>query len=444
MTRRFIPLVAALTVMAAAAQCAPRGKPPIRVVLITLDTLRLDSFRGTGDRPGQMPRLRRWAERGRIYERYHSAAPSTKPSHATLFTGLNPWEHGVPAQFMVLTAERVTLAERLRDAGFRTAAAVGSFAVNHQFGFDQGFDIFHDQVVLDEAEGPGGETRPTVKHRFRAQEVTDTALTLLDEAKGSRQFFWFHYFDAHSPYGASTGRRGRLDDERVLKRIAAGEDSERLLRKARYLYDRDVAYLDEALDRLLVRLFAEDAEVETHLVVVADHGESFGEGGSLGHGKRLTPSALHVPCFVISPRVTPGVSAEPVGTTDLTTTILSLAGVAGDAPGGRDLLDRGAPPTQIVGMRRTFKTPYRELRVDGSVYVHDGLRFYVLDGQDLITGDSQGPITLNDAADVPADPDRAEAARRLFARFEQEFVTDVQTREGEETLEKLRALGYVQ
>jgi hypothetical protein len=94
-------------------------------------------------------------------------------------------------------------------------------------------------------------------------------------------------------------------------------------------------------------------------------------------------------------------------------------------------------------MRRTFQTPYRELRTDGSVYVHDGLRFYVLAGQDLITGNSRGPVTLNDAEEELADPDRAETARRLFARFEREFVPGVRGREDDETLEKLQALGYV-
>ncbi len=241
MKRSHRPLVAALAVITAAAvQCVPRGEPSIRVVLITLDTLRLDSLLGTGDRPGQMPRLRRWAERGRMFERYYSATSSTKPSHATLFTGLNPWEHGVPSNFMVLTDERVTLAERLKDAGFRTAAAVGSFAVNRRFGFDQGFETYHDQVIIEGAEGSGDEARPSVKYRFRAQEVTGTALTLLDEARGSRQFFWFHYFDAHSPYGASTGRRGYLGARDLLDRIARGADPEQVLGNARRLYDRDV------------------------------------------------------------------------------------------------------------------------------------------------------------------------------------------------------------
>ncbi len=229
----------------------------------------------------------------------------------------------------------------------------------------------------------------------------------------------------------------------MLTRIAGGADVEHVQSKARRLYHRDVGYLDEAVARVLDRLHEQD-ETETHVVVASDHGESFGEEGSLGHGKRLTTEQIRVPCFVLSPKVRPGISAEPVGTTDLTTTILSLAGVALEPPGGRDLLDPEAKPAPIVGMRRTFETPYHERRTDGSVHVHDGLRFYVLDGEDLVTGGGQGAITRNDSAEELTDPERIAGARSLFRGFEQTFAAQMlHSREDPETLEKLRALGYV-
>jgi hypothetical protein len=94
-------------------------------------------------------------------------------------------------------------------------------------------------------------------------------------------------------------------------------------------------------------------------------------------------------------------------------------------------------------MRRTFKSPFGETRVDGSVHVHDGLRFYVLDGEELITGDSRG-VTLDDSAREVSEPDRAARARRLFEGFEGRFMSlELHERDDPETLEKLRALGYV-
>ena len=274
--------------------------------------------------------------------------------------------------------------------------------------------------------------------------MTRTALAQLDAARGSKQFFWFHYFDAHAPYGGSSGSPMRLNVPKVKARIAGGSDPARILAKARGLYDGDVSYLDGALDRVLVRLDEDREEIETHVLVVSDHGESFGEGGSVGHGRRLTTEQIRVPCFVLSPRVAPGVSVRPIGTTDLTTTILSLAGVAGEAPGGRDLVDRETEPARVVGMRRTFDRITHERRIDGSVHVLEGLRFYVLDGQDLVTGNGQGAVTLNDSSEELADPERAASARQLFAEFEEQFMAvTLRSRDDEETLKKLEALGYV-
>ena len=268
--RRGILLATPLLAAAGLVQCTPRSDASVRVVLITLDTLRLDSFLGSVDRSAQMPRLWRWAERGRVYEHYYSATSSPQPSHATLFTGLDPWEHGVPRNGMVLADEHVTLAERLKDAGFQTAAAVASFPLHRQFGFDQGFETYDDEFTEAGAEQWNQKTVPEVRFRSSAENMTETALELLEGARGKKQFFWFHYFDAHAPYGGSTGSQAGLNAPKVLARIAGGADREHILARARRLYDQDVAYLDEALDRLFVRLYEDHDRVETHVGVVSN------------------------------------------------------------------------------------------------------------------------------------------------------------------------------
>jgi arylsulfatase A-like enzyme len=346
---------------------------------------------------------------------------------------------------MVLTEERVTLTERLRDAGFRTAAAVASFPLHRHFGFNQGFQTYHDDFTEGGADRWGGRAVSESRFWSSAEEITGTALAQIDTARGSKQFFWFHYFDAHAPYGGSSGSSRDLNVPKVLARIGGGANPGRVLAKARGQYDLDVGYLDAALDEVLVRLDEDREKIETHVVVVSDHGESFGEGGSVGHGRRLTPEQIVVPCFVLSPRVTPGVDLRPIGTTDLTSTILSLAGVAGDAPGGSDLSDQSRKGTPVVGMRRVFDHGVQETRIDGTVHELEALRFYALVGQDLLTGSSQGPITRNDSSEEVTVEAEAAAARKLFAGFEEQLMgAAIRGRDDEETREKLQALGYVQ
>ena len=81
--------------------CAGADEPRERIVLITLDTLRQDSFLGP---TAAMPLARERARSGRVFERYYSATTSTQPTHATLLTGLHPWQHGVPRNGLVLAA----------------------------------------------------------------------------------------------------------------------------------------------------------------------------------------------------------------------------------------------------------------------------------------------------------------------------------------------------
>ena len=109
-------------------------------MLITLDTLRAD-----GLAPRLMPRTAAFADRGLRFERAYAATATTQPTHATLFTGLHPWEHGLTRNGRVLAAGFDTLAERLRAAGFETAAVVASFPLERRFGFAQGFDSYEQE-----------------------------------------------------------------------------------------------------------------------------------------------------------------------------------------------------------------------------------------------------------------------------------------------------------
>jgi arylsulfatase A-like enzyme len=136
---------------------------PIRIVLVTLDTLRLDGFTGSGVREGPMPRTLEFAAQGQRFEQAYAASPNTQPTHASMLTGLHPWEHGVTRNGRVLDDGFETIAELLQTHGYSTAAVVSSFPLHARFGFDQGFDSYQDDFMLeagnDTWEGVDLETR---------------------------------------------------------------------------------------------------------------------------------------------------------------------------------------------------------------------------------------------------------------------------------------------
>ena len=265
-------------------------------------------------------------------------SPWTLASHATLFTGLQPWEHGVGRNGIALDARYDTVAERLRAAGFTTAAVVASFALDRRFALDQGFDHY-DQVFEHMLVRGRWEGEPVEGRRFYGLggPVVGRVLERLDTLGGRRQLLWLHLFDPHEPYGDAAG--GELAYPSRIRQLASTGELERgHMRYARRLYDADVRQLDAALGPLYDRLLAEAETIETHWVITSDHGESFGEDGSFTHGYRVSPEQVHVPLVIVSPRVEPGIRSDVAGSRDVARTLLSLAGVdAADLP-GRDLL----------------------------------------------------------------------------------------------------------
>ncbi|HSD27313.1 MAG TPA: sulfatase-like hydrolase/transferase, partial [Vicinamibacteria bacterium] len=108
------------------------------VLLISVDTERRDHLAPYGAKLDTAA-ASRLAREGVLFERAVSHIPLTLPSHSSIFTGLYPPRHGVRDNAgFVLGKDVTTLAERLREHGYRTAAVVGSYVVAARFGLAQG------------------------------------------------------------------------------------------------------------------------------------------------------------------------------------------------------------------------------------------------------------------------------------------------------------------
>ena len=410
------------------AGCRGAVEPPAepRIVLVTLDTLRWDAFEES------MPRTVEWAGAGLVFDRHLAATTTTQPTHASLFTGLHPWEHGVTRNGLILAETHTTLAERLREAGYRTGAVVASFPLHSAFGWAQGFDAYVDEFDRAESESWNGVVVPDGNFYSLARETTDRALALLDDLGPGPQFLWVHYYDPHSPYGDAY-EASVLPLSEIYGRIEqAPETAEALLEQARERYRGDVAFLDEQLARLFRELEA-DEERATHVLLAVDHGESFGEGGALGHGKGLGDEQIEVPFVVRSPDVTPGRNHVVNGSVDVFAVVLSLAGLESHT-GGRDVtrfLDGG----ETRGMRRTFETPFREVRADGSVRRVQANEFYRATSAGIARGNAEA---ISGARTVEGFD-----AREVFAQWEAALATAPTVElDDPEALRAMEALGY--
>ncbi len=418
------------------------GERGERIVLVTVDTWRADAL-------AQMPATAAFAARGAVFDRAYAATSTTQPTHASLLTGLHPWQHGVTRNGDVLADGRTTLAERLRERGFATAAVVASFPLGRRFGFAQGFDHFQDELFTPYAQVWEGQVIEGGRFYTLGETITDEALSLLSQLEGERQFLWVHYFDPHDPYGDAAASGGGSGQDVLpiagLLQAAAGGERERgqaLVERALSLYRCDLAALDRALARLLARLERDGQRFETHVILTADHGESFGEQGCLGHGKRLVPEQVRVPLAIVSPFVPPGSRADVAGSIDVAATLLRLAGADAGDLGGRDLRAPPSGPTGAFGMRRDFEHAKPEQLLDGRRLPVEGLRFFAVHDARLFSGDRERVLEDDDPL-RPLDGPLAAELRAAFAGFASILEgTPVESLADEEVRHALEALGY--
>jgi arylsulfatase A-like enzyme/Tfp pilus assembly protein PilF len=271
---------------------------PLNVLLITVDTTRAD-YLGCYGRPGnRTPNIDRLAREGVLFTNCTSSSPLTLPSHASILTGLYPYAHGARHNGIGRLADsNLTLTETLRAAGFRTQATVATFVLNRKFGTDQGFDVYHDVRA-----GEHGDERNA---RRRGDEVCDDALAMLRSMAPERFFLWVHFYDPHYPY------------------ISARHPD----RQSPAAYEDQISFMDAQIGRLLAGLSELGLDRHTLIVLVADHGEAFGEHGELMHGSFVYETTLHAPLIFRCPALLPAgrkVTAQ-VRTIDIAPTVLALA-----------------------------------------------------------------------------------------------------------------------
>ncbi len=277
----------------------------------------------------------RLASAGVLFARATCQVPLTLPSHCSILTGTYPPYHGVRKNGgYALDRSFDTLAEILRDHGYRTGAFLSSFSLNHIYGIDQGFDEYDDVEATRELlrEDPASRTR-TIRYPERsAAETIDQALAWLGAAPNRPTFLWVHLFDPHDPYEPEGAYRALFADDPYRGEIAA--------------MDRQIERLIDAATDRGPAVFA----------LVADHGEGLGDHGERTHGFLLYEECLRVPLVVAGEGCGPpgSIRADLAETVDLLPTLLALAGVRWSAPlPGRNLL-AAAPPADSLAYAETL------------------------------------------------------------------------------------------
>jgi arylsulfatase A-like enzyme len=320
------------------------------VVVYLVDTLRADHLGLYGYRRGTDPELQRFAKDAVVFDAAIASSSWTKPSVASLFTSLPAGEHRCVQFYTPLDPSFVTLAERLREAGYATGAVVANRLVHAKDGgFDQGFTYFTNPP---EPQG--------------AAEAVDEALRFLDARRGLPTLLYVHTLDPHSPYSPPPPFDRRFGPAPTAERPAAepyhyrdAEDLERILAQ----YDGEIAYGDREFGRFVAALKSRGLYDRALIVFLSDHGEEFLDHGGWVHGHTLFDELVRVPLLVKYPgqRHAGRRIGRQVPLLDVLPTVLKAQGMPvppAPALAGRPLeesFDTAAAERPVV-----FETKYRE------------------------------------------------------------------------------------
>ena len=420
---RFLPvslIAAVLSALAAALLCAQTPRP--NLLLITIDTVRADRLGAYGYRSAETPAMDRLARDGVRFADATTASPLTGPAHAAILTGVYPARYGVRDNATTpMPQQAVTLAERLKTAGYRTGGFIGAFILGSEYGFAQGFDEFDARFDRFDASMKLQAQRP-------GDAVVDAAVRWLHQSSAQPFFAWVHLYDAHAPYTPPAPLASRFRTRP---------------------YDGEIAYVDRCIQRVLSVLEQQNTLDRTVVTVIADHGEGLGDHGEGEHGLFLYEPVLHIPWIVRLPgRALAGtVIGEQVRSIDVVPTVAELLGVA--PPDNLDGLSvvavmkgsprRDPPPAYAETFYPRFHYGWSELRsirADGWKYIDAprpelyNMKTDRAEAQNAL--DARGPLAAGLQADL----------NRIAGGFGSAATVTV-PQPDPETLARLRSLGYV-
>src|SRR3989338_8805278 len=319
------------------------------VILIGVDTLRIDHLGCYGYARPTSPHINALAHEGMRFDRCFSQAPITAPSFMSIMTSRYPFYHGVISNIggektrgraYAVDPKIPTLAEILKGAGYRTAAFTDGGNLYDKLGFAKGFDYYS----INRGFGKKMALIPE-------QDI----FYWLSENKCANFFLFFHTYAVHSPWSIQpeyqkifTGGgekfvfrekeihvdnfselyRHELNEYLSLLKIIGEKNNPALIEHIKDLYDGAIAYVDAFVGKLLESLVQLKILDHTIIIFTSDHGEEFMDHGMLSH-RQFYNEILRIPLIIKAPGEWNGGNKEDqiVRSIDIFPTILDFLGI---------------------------------------------------------------------------------------------------------------------
>lgn len=362
------------------------------VILVSFDALQARHVHSLGYPKNITPTIDRMAEQGYNFKQAISASSWTVPASMTWFTGNYPSQHKVLNKFAVynetdkilsnlkeLSPDIITLAEVLKQNGYITGGFTGDAGVSGVFGYNQGFDVYIDDL------------------KFGGQDYSiPFALDWIKENKDSKFFMFLHGYDVHGQHVPEGGFDYRYVDFNYTGPFNGSAEQQAALREGglengyvniteedvlfwRAIYDEKINRVDSEFARFIEGLEELGLTDNTILILTSDHGTEFYEHGRFDHGFSIYDELIHVPFIIIYPENPGGIEiTSQVRTLDVMPTVLDML----DVPITENLTKQmeGVSLTPLMKgesleLEAFIETDYRHYTYKRAIRTPDGWKF---------------------------------------------------------------------
>lgn len=345
----------------------PEDRDIKNVVVIVLESAGAEYFDLYGGNYGLTPDLSRFSEHAVWFENAYAHAPATNKSMVSLLCSMYPW-----VSYKTLTQEYPNLdipsiSSTFKDNGFRTSFFTSSDLTFQQIGkflSNRGFDTIEDfntitcdqqfKLESDDFEYGDGIDDMCLADRFS---------TWLEEDSTIPFFSIIWTVQGHYPYFTSTEEKkfsvNHPNFNRYLNAI-----------------ERDLGMVDHILDQLKIN----HLDSTTLVVIMGDHGETFGRHSQNGHGSNIYEENLRIPLLFINPQLFSGQKSQQLaGIKDVASTINAIMKLPiPETWQGRDLLSSESDEIYFFAPWSGYRIGYRKGNIkfifdemEGSSEVYD-------------------------------------------------------------------------
>ncbi len=312
------------TLHLAAAQ--PKKLQPVtaarpNIILIIADDMGAGDVSAYGSQMVKTPNIDRLAKEGMRFERAFVTASSCSPSRASMITGRFPHATGAEQLHWPLPADQTTFVEKLREAGYWTAAAgkwhLGD-AAKERFDLVKEADPRGFQLTTNTI----ARTNGTMNAEGNESGCAEWLATIRARPADRPFFLWLAAFDPHRDYQTNAIAKPHWQHDMEVPPYLPSVEA---VRTDLALYCDEVARLDRYVGEVLHELDRTKLATNTCVVFLSDNGRPFPrEKTTLYDSGIRTPFLVRWPASVKAGVV----CTNLVSSVDLAPSFLEFAGVA--------------------------------------------------------------------------------------------------------------------